>query len=318
MAIMELLTREKAHAQKTTMRGVVISGARTVKLCELPLPLVDAGQIRIKLQGCGVCHSNLPVWQGREWFTYPLSPGAPGHEGWGVIDAIGEGVTGFVEGERVTFLSNNAYAEYDVAPAQQVIPLDGIPEDAAFPGEPLGCVLNIFSRCDIHSGQTVAIIGTGFLGCLLTQLAAGSGAKVIALARRPAALRVAHRCGADELLLMQEPWKKVEEIQALTGGKMCERVIEATGYQPPLDLAGELVAEGGKLIIAGYHQDGLRQVNMQKWNWKGIDVINAHERDPLVYLRGMRKAIKAVAEGQLDPYPLFTHQYPLERAAKAS
>jgi len=54
-------------------------------------------------------------------------------------------------------------------------------------------------------------------------------------------------------------------------------VIEAAGQQWPLDLATELTRERGRLIIAGYHQDGPRQINMQLWNWRGLDVINAHE-----------------------------------------
>ena len=65
----------------------------------------------------------------------------------------------------------------------------------------------------------------------------------------------------------------------LTGGRFCDVVIEAVGKQWPLDLAAELAGERGRLIIAGYHQDGLRQVNMQLWNWRGLDVINAHQRD---------------------------------------
>jgi threonine dehydrogenase-like Zn-dependent dehydrogenase len=84
-----------------------------------------------------------------------------------------------------------------------------------------------------------------------------------------------------------------------------------------LDLATDLVSERGRIVIAGYHQDGLRQINMQKWNWKGIDVINAHERDPHVYMQGIRRAIQAVAQGQLDPLPLFTHTYPMHKAAMA-
>ena len=63
-------------------------------------------------------------------------------------------------------------------------------------------------------------------------------------------------------------------------------MIEAVGKQWPLDLAAELTREGGRLVIAGYHQDGPRQVNMQLWNWRGFDVANAHERDPQVAVRG--------------------------------
>jgi threonine dehydrogenase-like Zn-dependent dehydrogenase len=85
------------------------------------------------------------------------------------------------------------------------------------------------------------------------------------------------------------------------------------GYQWPLDLAAELTRERGKLIIAGYHQDGPRQVNMWLWNWRGLDVICAHERDPKVYVQGLREAVEAVASGRLDPSPLYTHAFPLEK-----
>jgi threonine dehydrogenase-like Zn-dependent dehydrogenase len=89
-------------------------------------------------------------------------------------------------------------------------------------------------------------------------------------------------------------------------------VIEAVGKQWPLDLAAELTKERGRLVIAGYHQDGPRQVNMQMWNWRGLDVINAHERDPAIYMSGIREAVEAVQSGRLDPSPLYTHRYALE------
>ena len=77
-------------------------------------------------------------------------------------------------------------------------------------------------------------------------------------------------------------------------------VIEATGQQRPLDLAAELTRVRGRLVIAGYHQDGPRSVNMQLWNWRGIDVINAHERDPEIYRRGMDEGVRLLAAGGLD------------------
>jgi threonine dehydrogenase-like Zn-dependent dehydrogenase len=94
-------------------------------------------------------------------------------------------------------------------------------------------------------------------------------------------------------------------------------VIEAVGKPWPLDLAGELTREGGRLIIAGYHQDGPRQVNMQLWNWRGFDVINAHERDPAVVLRGMREAVAVIESGLIDPRMLITHRFPLARLGDA-
>jgi threonine dehydrogenase-like Zn-dependent dehydrogenase len=92
-----------------------------------------------------------------------------------------------------------------------------------------------------------------------------------------------------------------------------DRVIEAAGTQHALDTASRLVAEGGRLVIAGFHQDGPRTVDLQSWNWRGIDVINAHERDPATYVRGMRAALRMVVDGRLDPTPLYTHVLPLAR-----
>jgi len=140
---------------------------------------------------------------------------------------------------------------------------------------------------------------------------------VIGVSRRPFSLDVARRMGAAEVVPMDDHWRVIEAVKALTGGAFCERVIEAVGKQWPLDLAAELAAERGKLIVAGYHQDGPRQVNMQLWNWRGLDVINAHERDPAICLAGIREAVEAVASGRLDPSGLYTHVYPLARLADA-
>jgi threonine dehydrogenase-like Zn-dependent dehydrogenase len=181
----------------------------------------------------------------------------------------------------------------------------------------LACAVNIFGRSEIERGQTVAIVGIGFLGALLTRLAARAGARVIAISRRPYALEVAARCGAAQTIVMDDHWKILEQVRGLTEGRWCERVIEAVGAQWPLDLATELTGERGRLVIAGYHQDGPRQVNMQLWNWRGLDVINAHERDPARYLDGMRQAVQMMADGELDPTPLFTHRLPLEQLAAA-
>jgi hypothetical protein len=154
--------------------------------------------------------------------------------------------------------------------------------------------MNVFRRSGIWAGETVAIVGVGFLGALLVQLAADAGARVIALSRRSWALDRVRALGASETLVMDEPGHVVEQVSNLTGGKFCEVTIEATGAQAPLDLAGELTGVRGRLVIAGYHQDGKRAVNLQQWNWRGFDVINAHERDPKQYVQGIRDAVDAL------------------------
>jgi threonine dehydrogenase-like Zn-dependent dehydrogenase len=299
------------------MRTAILAAPGTMRLIETALPEPGPGQVRLRLEGCGVCASNLEPWGGNEWTTYPGEPGGLGHEGWGVIDALGEGFEGLAIGDRVAALSYHSYADYDLADADAVAKLPAELDGQPFPGEPLGCAFNIFRRADIRAGQTVAIIGIGFLGAVLTRLASDAGARVIAVSRRQSSLDLAAHYGAAEAIVMHDHYAIIERVRESTNGALCGRVIAAVGKQWPLDLAGELVGEGGKLIVAGYHQDGPRQVNMQMWNWKGIDVVNAHERDRAAQMRGLREAIDAVASGALDPAPLYTHLYSLERLGEA-
>jgi len=295
----------------------MISAPRTVELQQVPPLETGPGQVLVRLRGCGICGSNLPVFEGREWFEYPLPAGQPGHEGRGEIAALGPGVSGLREGQLVALLSDRAFADYDVAGVDAVVPLPAAIAGRPFPGEPLACVMNVLRRSDVRPGQTVAVIGIGFLGALLTSLAARLGARVLAVSRRPFALAVARQQGAERTFSLDDPTQVIGEVMELTGGEGCERVIECVGKQEPLDLASELTRVRGRLVIAGYHQDGPRQVNLQQWNWRGLDVINAHERDPKIYVKGLKEAVTAVEEGRLDPYPLLTHGFPLERLADA-
>jgi threonine dehydrogenase-like Zn-dependent dehydrogenase len=293
------------------MIAAVLTGPGAFSLQKATMPIIREDEVKIRVEGCGICASSIPVWEGREWFEYPLDPGSPGHEGWGVVEETGEKIAYINKGDRVAFLSYHAYAEYDVAKENALVKLPEQLNNKPFPGEPLGCALNIFNRSDISSGDVVAIIGMGFLGVLLCQLVKNRGAKVIAISKRSYSLSFAKKYGADEVIHLTSTWEVSNKVAEITRNAFCTRVIEATGKQEAIDVATEIISEGGKMIIAGYHQDGLRQVNLQKWNWKGIDVINAHERDPYRYLTGMRNAVDAVAAGIIDPGPLYTNFFSL-------
>jgi threonine dehydrogenase-like Zn-dependent dehydrogenase len=276
-----------------------------IDIVEVPRPAPKDKQVLIKMEGCGICGSNIPMWEGREWFNYPAEPGNPGHEGWGVVESVGQNVEEFSPGDRVTMLSYNAFAEYDIAEKSAVVKLpesDGL----NFPGEPLGCAMNIFSRSNIKIGDVVAVIGIGFMGALITQLASKSGAEVISISRRQFSLDIAKKMGADYTIKMDDHWKIIDKVKNISKEALCTHVVEAVGLQWPLDLAGDIVREGGRLIIAGYHQDGLRKINMQQWNWKGIDIISAHERKQNKYIDGMKKAVNAVKKNILTPSELYS------------
>ena len=83
------------------MRAAVLTGPGQVRVIDVPRPDPGPGQVRVRLEGCGVCASNLGPWAGPDWMRFPTEPGGLGHEGWGTIDALGEGLEGISPGQRV-------------------------------------------------------------------------------------------------------------------------------------------------------------------------------------------------------------------------
>src|SRR5215510_3715530 len=201
------------------MLAAVIAGSQKTEIAEAAIPEPSAHEVRVKVEGCGVSLSNIPLWEGRNWFNYPRDAGAPGREAWGRVDAVGREVKQLSPGDRVTMLSYHAFAEYDLARADEVVRLPDSLAWKPFPGAALACAMNVFRRAEVRTGQNVAIIGIGFLGALLTQLAAHAGARVIAISRRPYALEVARGAGAAEAIPMNDHRRIIEEVVELTSGK---------------------------------------------------------------------------------------------------
>jgi threonine dehydrogenase-like Zn-dependent dehydrogenase len=272
------------------MDVAVLAGPGRFEHARLPIPRVGPGDVLVRVEGCGVCASSLPLWEGRPWFDYPLAPGAPGHEAWGIE----------VESRRrVALLSYNGFAEYEVVAEDALVPLPPELAEEPFPGEALGCAMNVFRRSGVGGGDTVAVVGAGFLGLLLVQLCVARGATVLAFARREHARELARAFGA--------------ETPAEPPREACDVAIETGGAQATLDLASSLVRTRGRLVVAGFHQDGSRLIDLQSWNWRGLDVINAHERSEKASLQGIRLAARAVLDGTLRPGPLYSHVFPLTR-----
>jgi threonine dehydrogenase-like Zn-dependent dehydrogenase len=213
-------------------------------------------------------------------------------------------------GDRVACISYRAHAEFDTCCAENVVVVpSALDPESPLPGEPLACAANAVRRAGVSPGDRVAVVGCGFLGLLLVALCADVAGELAAVSRRGFARRLASASGAtsvwdpgDARLVQQPPF---------------DVVFEATGYEDPLDLAGRLTRIRGTLAIVGYHQDGRRSVDMQLWNWRGLDVVNAHEREPAAYVAGLRAGLDAVRAGRIDLQPLITHRYPLERLADA-
>ena len=259
------------------MRAAQLAAPTRTQVTEPPTPVAKQGEVLVRVEGCGVCGSSLPLWEGRPWFEYPAEPGAPGHEVWGRTE----------DGRRVSGLSGHGFAEVDVMREDELVELPDALDDVPFPGEALGCAVNVARRAGVRAGQEVAVVGMGFLGTVVARLCQIRGARVMPVRR------------GDE-----------------PAGDF-ELVVEAAGTQGALDTASRLVATGGRLAVAGFHQDGARTVDMQSWNWRGIDVINAHERDPRRCREGIEEAVRLAAAGELDVAPLVTHRFGLDEVDAA-
>jgi threonine dehydrogenase-like Zn-dependent dehydrogenase len=255
------------------MRAGVVSGPGRARTAAVRRPEPGDGELLIRVEGCGVCGSSLPFWEGRDWFAYPGEPGAPGHEVWGETE----------DGRRVAALAYRGFAEWDVAAADTVVELPAALDGLPFPGEALACAVNVVRRARVEPGDRVAVVGMGFLGTAVASLLDGP-----------------------------------TEVRRQTGvvGEF-DVVVEAAGTQSALDTASRLVAPGGRLVVAGFHQDGHRTIDLQSWNWRGLDVVNAHERDPQAYVRGLREAVELARSGTLDVERLVTHRLPLARLGEA-
>lgn len=298
------------------MKAAALVENKKFKIFDANVPDPNHDEVSVKVEACGVCSSELHVWLNE---TAIDEPKYLGHEASGVVQKVGKDVTGLAVGDRVVIYPyrGGGFAETIGLPGKYVLKLaDHIPFKLAL-GEPLGCAMNAIERSAIQLGDTVVIIGLGFMGALILQGAKLKGtSRIIAVDIRDESLSLARQLGAD-VTVNGKHEDAVKIVSELTYGEGADVVIEATGFQQPLDLAAEIIKIRGRLLIYGFHQGGKRTVDMQTWNWKGIDVVNAHERDPDIYMEGIRTGMKLLENGQLAMDPLVTHSFPLEQINEA-
>ncbi len=299
------------------MRASVVVGPRRSQITELPPPPLGPGDVLVQVKACGVCRSELEEWQN------PPRALVLGHEPSGVIAAVGAGVTGLREGQRVTVFTgksgpytcytSGAFAEVVAVAQENVVSLPAsLPFELAL-GEPLACLVSAFERAPIRLSDRVLLLGAGFMGLALLQLVVTRNPRELVVAdlspeARAAALRYgAHRaCTPNELMPVR--WER-------DGDAGFDVVIECSGAAPALALAGEVAAAHATIVIVGYHQ--IRQVDVGLWNVKGLTVINAHEKRRAYFMECMRNGIDMVARGRLDMASLVTHRYGLDELDSA-
>ena len=317
------------------MRAVQVARpGGALELVEREIPAPDVGQIRIKVQACGICHSDSLVKEG-QWPGIQF-PRVPGHEVVGVVDAVGAGVTQWQPGQRVgvgwhgghcghcnncrngdffactvalqiTGISfDGGYAEYMVAPAIAValVPDDLSPADAA----PLMCAgittYNALRNSAARPGDVVAILGLGGLGHLGVQYAVKMGFKTVAIARGPDKAPLAQKLGACRYIDSQTG-DPAAELQKLGGAKA---ILATVTVGDAMSAVQGGLAVNGTMLVIGAPQ--MLQVN------------------PLILISG-RRSVKGwysgtAADSQdtlkfsvLTGVRSMNEVYPLEKAAQA-
>src|SRR3954463_12154094 len=105
------------------MQAATVVAPGRIELVHVPRPKPSPGEVVVRVEGCGICASSLPLWEGRPWFAYPREPGAPGHEAWGRVEHVADDGTTLEPGQRVAPLSLHGFAELDVVAAEACVPL---------------------------------------------------------------------------------------------------------------------------------------------------------------------------------------------------
>ncbi len=293
------------------MKIAVLRGPRAFEIVDEPIPTIEPDQVLVRVAACGVCTSELDVWEGKAGAgTFPRYPG---HEVSGIVSAIGEKVTGLKPGDPVgVWAGGRGFAEYVAVQAEHCYPAGDLPLDEVLI-EPLACAVNAVELANPQLGDDIVLIGAGFMGSLLHKLLALRGPHCLIVAdARTDVLQQALRRGADRVVnVRKESLPAV--VKELTGGKGADLSFEVTGLQAPLRMLGEITRMSGKVAIVGYHQDGDRSIPLGYWNWMAFQIVNAHFREMSVILHGMRTGMRLLSSRKITLSDLVTHRYSLEQ-----
>jgi len=283
--------------------AVVTDFTRPLEVTDVPVPEPGPGEILVRIEASGLCHTDIHAAHG-DWPVKPTPPFIPGHEGVGIVEALGEGVEHRVVGERVAlpwlghacghcdycvkgwetlcesqqntgYSRDGGFAEYAVADATYVVPVpDGVdPYDAA----PLTCAgvttYKAVKVAHIQPTERVAIFGVGGLGHLALQYAGIVGATVIAVDVEDAKLDMALDLGADHVVNARTT-DPVEAIEALGG---CDVAIVLAVMPSVFEQAFASLRRGGRLVCVGLppETDGPMALPIFPTVLKGISVIGS-------------------------------------------
>lgn len=324
-----------------TMRVAVYYNNQTVLVEESPVPQVGAGELLVKTVACGLCGG-----EAMEWYLAPRAPKVLGHEPVGIVVDVGQGVTKFKKGDRVfvhhhvacmschfcnrgyfsmcerfsqTRIVPGGFAEYFKVSAENA-DLDTyiLPEEVSFEEgtmiEPLACALRGFMDIKVHPGDTVAIVGVGFMGMGFVKLSQlFPFARIVALDLNDWRLEQARRHGATHGINPNRE-SPVDVLRDLNRGRLADMVIVTSPSAKAWVMALELCEKGGKFHYnAPPPPDELIRLSYNELYFREIKIYSTYSASHIE----TRAILDLMTTKRLDTSGLITHRFGLDNVAEA-
>jgi L-iditol 2-dehydrogenase len=314
------------------MTAAVLYGKRDVRIEQIPIPRIEAGEVLVRIKAALTCGTDLKVYRQGFHARMIVPPAVFGHELAGVVEEVGEGVESFSPGMRVVSANsgpcnecfycerhlanlcenlqfiNGAYAEFIKIPERIVRQnLLILPDNVSFREaalvEPLACVLRAVEKTGIEEGDTVVVIGVGPIGLMFVQVLKSQGARVIALGNRSTQLNMAGIMGADHVVDSTKS-NVVEEVRKLTSGRRgADVVIEAVGLKETWQQAMGMVRRGGTINLFGGCPSGTHiPLDSTLIHYSEITIKANFHHTP----RHIREALDAIHRGKFKAQSLIT------------
>lgn len=324
--------RELMKVTREKMTAAVLYGKRDVRIEQIPVPRVEAGEVLVRIKAALTCGTDLKVYRQGFHARMIVPPAVFGHELAGVVEEVGEGVESFAPGMRVVAANsgpcnkcffcerhlanlcenlqfiNGAYAEFIKIPESIVrqnllILPDSVGFHEAALVEPLACVLRAVEKTGIEEGDTVVVIGMGPIGLMFVQILKSLGVRVVALGNRSSQLTVAKIMGADHVVDSTHS-NVVEQVRKVTSGRRgADVVIEAVGLKETWQQALGMVRRGGTINLFGGCPSGTHiPLDSTLIHYSEITIKANFHHTP----RHIREALDAIHRGRIKAQSLIT------------
>ena len=321
------------------MKAAVFHAAhQALAIEEIPTPTPSAGEVLVKVAGCGVCHTDLHYID-HDVPTFKKPPLVLGHEVSGEIAGLGAGVAQWKEGARVllpavygcgqcamcrtgrenicekmVMFGNNAdggYAEYMLAPAKDVIALpDELPlvESSIIADAVTTPYHAVVNRGQVKPGDSVVVVGCGGIGLNLVQVASAVGARVIAVDVIDSKLEWATKLGAQATINAKKVERVDKEVRKLTGGGGADIGFEAIGNPVTQAQTFSCIPAGGRFVMVGY-SDKPMTLDSGRVMYREMEIVGSLGCRAVDYPR----VLELARQGKIKVKELVTAQFPLDQ-----